>query len=167
MEFAVTVIGRDRVGIVADVTGRLAQLGANLTDSSMSILRGRFAMTLICEAETHAGAVREALASLDGLLVSVSEVEPDGPASPAGSSYVLSVHGADRLGIVAAVTRVVADEGGNITDLSTRLTGNLYVLIAEVDFPRGIAGELGTRLTDLATELSVEISLRPAEVDVL
>jgi glycine cleavage system transcriptional repressor len=167
MEFAVTIIGRDRVGIVADVAGRLAALGVNLTDSTMSILRGHFAMTLICEAQATADQLREALAGLDDLIVSVEEVAPEPPVSAGGSSYVLSVHGADRIGIVAAVARVVADAGGNITDLSTRLSGTLYILVAEVDFPGSRADELGTHLTDLAMELGVEINLRPAEVDLL
>jgi glycine cleavage system transcriptional repressor len=171
MEFAVTVIGRDRVGIVADVAGRLAALGANLTDSTMTLLRGHFAMTLICTAQATADQLRAALAPLGeaggGLLVSVSQVGADGPAGADGSSYVLSVHGADRLGIVAAVARAVADAGGNITDLSTRLVGTLYVLIAEVDLPPGIADELSKRLTELAASLDVEVSLRPAEADLL
>ena len=49
--------------------------------------------------------------------------------------YLLSVHGADRPGIVSEITAVVASAGGNVTDLSTRLTGDLYVLLAEVDLP--------------------------------
>ena len=44
---AVTVIGRDRPGIIADTTGLLADLGANLEDSSMTLLRGHFAMVLV------------------------------------------------------------------------------------------------------------------------
>jgi len=168
MEFAVTVIGRDRVGIVADVAGRLAALGANLTDSTMTLLRGHFAMTLVCTAQATADQLREALGDLSGdLLVSVSEVGADEPARTDGSSYVLSVHGADRLGIVAAVARAVADAGGNITDLSTRLAGTLYVLIAEVDLPPGVADDLSKRLTELAVNLDVEVSLRPAEADLL
>ena len=47
-ELAITVIGHDRPGIVADVAEVLAGLGANLTDSTMTRLRGHFAMTLIC-----------------------------------------------------------------------------------------------------------------------
>ena len=47
-EFAVTVIGHDRPGIIADVTEILAGLGLNLTDSTMTRLRGHFAMTLVC-----------------------------------------------------------------------------------------------------------------------
>jgi glycine cleavage system transcriptional repressor len=170
MEFAVTVIGRDRVGIVADVAGRLAALGANLTDSSMTLLRGHFAMTLICTAQATADRLRAALAPLSepgGLLVSVSEVGADGSSAADGSSYVVSVHGADRLGIVAAVARAVADAGGNITDLSTRLVGTLYVLVAEVDLPAGVANEVAKRLTELAASLDVEVSLRLAEADLL
>ncbi|HEX6686745.1 MAG TPA: ACT domain-containing protein [Candidatus Limnocylindrales bacterium] len=169
MEFAVTVIGRDRVGIVADVAGHLAALGANLTDSTMTILRGHFAMTLICTAPAAAEQLRQALTPVSdsGLLVSVSEVEADGSASSGGSSYVVSVHGADRLGIVAAVARAIAGAGGNITDLSTRLTGTLYVLVAEVDLPAGVADALAKALMELATALHVEVNLRPAEADLL
>ena len=36
------------------------------------------------------------------------------------------------------MTRVLADAGGNITDLSTRLVGSLYVVVAEVDLPAGV-----------------------------
>ena len=79
-ELAITVIGQDRPGIVADVAEALARLGANLTDSTMTRLRGHFAMTLIC-AGPAAAEVEAALAPLaaDGqLLVTVREVSPDG-----------------------------------------------------------------------------------------
>ena len=71
--------------------------------------------------------------SLDVTVREVPE-EPDLP--PLGSSYLVTVHGADRLGIVARLAGVIAEAGGNITDLSTRLSGTLYVLVAEVDLPR-------------------------------
>lgn len=79
----------------------------------------------------------------------------------------MAVHGADRMGIVAAMTRVLADAGGNVTDLSTRLTGALYVVVAEVDLPPGVAGELAGRLERVAAELGVEVTLRPADPDLL
>jgi glycine cleavage system transcriptional repressor len=168
MEFAVTVIGRDRVGIVADVAGRLAEQGANLTDSTMTLLRGHFAMTLICTAQATADRLREALGDLGGdLMVSVREIGGDGPATAGESSYVVSVYGADRLGIVAAVARAIAAAGGNITDLSTRLTGTLYVLVAEVDLPRGVADDLAKHLDELGASLDVEVSLRDTEADLL
>jgi glycine cleavage system transcriptional repressor len=45
--FAVSVFGRDRPGIVAALTRVLADAGCNLEDTSMTILRGHFAMMLV------------------------------------------------------------------------------------------------------------------------
>jgi glycine cleavage system transcriptional repressor len=168
-ELAITVIGPDRTGIVADVAEALSGLGANLTDSTMTRLRGHFAMTLVCTGPT-ADAVERALAPLSadgGLLATVRAVRPEADAAAAGTPYLVSVHGADRLGIVAAVTRVVAAAGGNITDLTTRLAGPLYVLVAEVDVPPGAADELAARLGVAAAELGVDVTLRSTDPDVL
>jgi len=165
-ELAITVIGPDRTGIVADVAGALAGVGANLSDSTMTRLRGHFAMTLICTGPT-AEAVEKALAPIGGVLSTVRAVQPETDGAGGGEPYLVSVHGADRLGIVAAVTRVVADAGGNITDLTTRLAGPLYVLIAEVDLPRGAADDLAVRLGVAAGELGVDVTLRRAESEIL
>ena len=45
--FALTIVGRDRAGIVSQVTKILFDLGCNIADSSCSILGGQFAMILI------------------------------------------------------------------------------------------------------------------------
>jgi glycine cleavage system transcriptional repressor len=168
-EYAVTVIGHDRPGIIADVAEILARLGLNLTDSSMTLLRGHFAMTLICAGPPRLGEVEAALDPLaKTLVVSVRELAPEAPPAEPGTPYVLTVHGADRLGIVAALTRTLAEAGGNITDLTTRLAGDLYLLIAEVDLPSQVdADALHARLRDVAARLGVEAALRPAEVEIL
>jgi glycine cleavage system transcriptional repressor len=168
-ELAITVIGPDRTGIVADVTEVLAGVGANLSDSTMTRLRGHFAMTLVCTGPS-AEEVEKALEPLTAdrkLLATVRAVQPEADAETNGEPYLVSVHGADRLGIVAAVTRVVAAAGGNITDLTTRLTGPLYVLIAEVDVPPGAAEQLAEQLAVAAAELGVDVSLRRAESEIL
>jgi glycine cleavage system transcriptional repressor len=165
-ELAITVIGPDRTGIVADVAEALAGVGANLTDSTMTRLRGHFAMTLICTGP-EAGAVQQALEPLTGLLATVRAVQQEADAAVAGEPYLVSVHGADRLGIVAAVTRVVAAAGGNITDLTTRLTGPLYVIVAEVDLDPARADDLAAQLGVAAAELGVDVTLRRAEPEIL
>ncbi|WP_328462984.1 amino acid-binding protein [Actinoplanes sp. NBC_00393] len=167
-ELAITVIGPDRTGIVADVAEALAEVGANLTDSTMTRLRGHFAMTLICTGPT-ADEVEQALEPISsgGLLATVRKVEPEADGAVQGEPYLVSVHGADRLGIVAAVTRVVAGSGGNITDLTTRLTGPLYVLVAEVDLPAGAGEELAERLAVAAAELGVDVTVRRSDSEIL
>ena len=171
VQLAVTVIGRDRPGIIADTTRLLAGLGANLEDSTMSILRGHFAMVLVAAADVTATEAEAALAPLsaDGSLqVSVREMPEEAPATPLGATYLVSVHGADRPGIVSAVTAVVAEAGGNVTDLSTRLSGELYVLLAEVDLPAAVDPEqLDRGLVATGLELGVEVSMRVLDPDVL
>jgi glycine cleavage system transcriptional repressor len=100
--------------------------------------------------------------------VTVREVPDEPDLAPLGSSYLLTVHGADRLGIVARLAGVIAEAGGNITDLSTRLSGTLYVLLAEVDLPRSAdVDALQTRLADVSAELGVDTTMRLLENDQL
>jgi glycine cleavage system transcriptional repressor len=166
---AITVIGHDRPGIIAEATAALADLGLNLEDSTMTLLRGHFAMTLICEGDAPSGRIEERLAFLtaDGSLdVSVREVPVEPVAAPVASSYVMTVHGADRPGLVSAVASQVARVGGNITDLTTRLSGRLYILSAEVDLPDGTdVAALETALAATAEELGVGATLRQVESD--
>jgi glycine cleavage system transcriptional repressor len=166
---AVTVLGHDRPGIIADVTGALAELGGNLEDSSMTLLRGHFAMTLVVTLDAAAPDVQDRLDSLlDDLTVYVRPLPDQGDLPAGGRPYVLTVHGSDRPGIVSSITRIVSTYGGNITDLTTRLAGGLYVLAAEVDLPDGIdVDALSQDLTSVARDLGVGASLRPAETDVL
>ncbi len=51
---AITVVGHDRPGIIAQAAEILADCGMNLEDSSMTLLRGHFAMTLICAGDAEA-----------------------------------------------------------------------------------------------------------------
>jgi glycine cleavage system transcriptional repressor len=165
---AVTVVGHDRPGIIAAAADALAGCGMNLEDSSMTLLRGHFAMTLVCAGDAAVDAVRDALAPLadSGLDVAVREVAPDPDAASSTASHLVTVYGADRLGIVARLVGVVAEAGANVTDLTTRLSGDLYVLLAEVALPGDAdAAALQDRLAGVATELGVEVTLRLLEND--
>jgi glycine cleavage system transcriptional repressor len=66
---------------------------------------------------------------------------------------------------VATLSRTVAESGGNITDLTTRLSGSLYVVVAELDVADPQA--LDTALRSAAQRLGVEVSLRPADADLM
>ena len=167
---AITVVGHDRPGIIAQAAEVLSQCGMNLEDSSMTLLRGHFAMTLICAGEADVAQIESALQPLvnGSLDVTVREVPEEPELPPLGSTYLVTVHGADRLGIVARLASVIAEAGGNITDLTTRLAGTLYVLLAEVDLPRSADVEaLQGRLAGVSAELRVDTSMRLIENDEL
>jgi glycine cleavage system transcriptional repressor len=168
-QHAITVLGHDRPGIIAEATGRLAELGLNLEDSTMTLLRGHFAMMLVCAGSATAPEIESALAPLtaDGSLsVSVREVPEEQVAPAAGTSWVLTVHGGDRPGIVSSVVSEVAAAGGNITDLTTRLAGDLYLLVAEIDLPASAdAAAVESAIHEAASRVGVAAIMRPAEAD--
>ena len=50
MRAIVTVIGKDHVGIIADVTALLAQYGVNVLDISPTVLQEYFTMIMLVDA---------------------------------------------------------------------------------------------------------------------
>jgi len=49
MKAIVTVIGKDRVGIIAAVTVKLAECGVNVLDISQTIMQGNFTMVMMVD----------------------------------------------------------------------------------------------------------------------
>ncbi len=169
--FAVTVLGDDRPGIVADVTGALAGLGCNLEDSTMTLLRGHFAMVVLVRTAHPLDDVSAALAPLSAeqrLTVDVRRLPERQVAAGDGAAYTLHVHGADRPGLVAAMTRVVLAHGGNIVDLCSRLGETTYTLVADLVLPAGGSVDaLEEELSAVAREIGVDFHLSAMDDDLL
>ncbi len=49
MKAIVTVLGKDKVGIIAKVSGELAKLGVNVEDISQTIMQDYFVMIMMVE----------------------------------------------------------------------------------------------------------------------
>jgi glycine cleavage system transcriptional repressor len=170
--FAVTVISKDRPGIVADITELLFRVGCNIEDSSCTMLGGDFAIILIV---SHVKPFPKArlvdefrrLHDEKGLAAVVRSLHDDEicPCKEEGELCLISVYGSDQPGIVYRVTRALADHQVNITDLNTRLIGSseepVYVMMLEAVLPAGMAIEGAEKLLEnLKKELNVEIGVR-------
>lgn len=172
--FVLSALGRDRPGIVAAVTRVLYDLGCNIEDSSMTRLGGNFAMLLIVQAPEgrRAGDLLTGLAPVArdlGLAVHADPASEDrGAPGEDGAQYVLSVYGADHLGIVWSVADRLAALGINITDVSTRLvpgTPPLYVMLLEVTAPPGLPEtQLQQEMAALAAQVHCDITTKPLDV---
>jgi glycine cleavage system transcriptional repressor len=183
----VTAVGFDQRGIVAALAGVLTDLGCNLEDSTMSLLGGNFAVLLMVALPDGVGpaAVESGLAPVAdrmGLAVSVRAI-PVGAEEPTSDSgarvedrdeaiYAFSVHGADRLGIVRHATEALAQAGGNILDLSTRLVGDaeepVYVLTITAGFDAGAEVEQAVAGVGRAVErFGVQCRAHRVDIDVL
>lgn len=63
----VTVVGKDKVGIIAGVTAALAQAQVNILDISQTIMQDFFTMIMICD-------MSKSLMDLSGLKSTMNEV---------------------------------------------------------------------------------------------
>jgi glycine cleavage system transcriptional repressor len=169
--FALTIVGRDRPGIVSQVTEILFKQGCNLADSSCSILGGQFAMILILghpefiDRESFGDAFKP-LEDAD-LTVALRVLKPGGEIRShiTGDLCMISVYGSDKPGIVYRVANVLGEKKVNITDLNTKLVGTedrpVYVMVIEAALPEGVEEEdVDDWLSPIRDELQVDITVR-------
>ena len=69
MKAIITVIGRDKPGIIAEVSGLLAEISFNIEDISQTIMSGNFTMIM----SVDLGTSKVALAELSQLMRELSE----------------------------------------------------------------------------------------------
>ena len=153
-EFTVSVVGEDRPGIVAAVTGALLELGGNVENARASILSGSFALVLAVNMPDGAttGDIERQLEPALGAMGLSAGIRPctGTQFTSNGAHAVITVYGGDRPGIVHGTAQVLADHGVNVMDLSSRLVGDppIYVL------------GIGVQLADGMTLESLEDCLR-------
>jgi glycine cleavage system transcriptional repressor len=172
--FAVSAIGADRPGIVVAVTRVLMERGCNLEDTSMSILRGHFAMMLVVAAgpDESAVALEAALVAATApmeLVVTVRPLQDGVPPVVGGAPWTVSVYGADRPGIVHQVASVLADMQINIVDLSTHVIGEesqpVYAMLLDVSVPASVDGD--AMVVALANLEGISCRAHPVDTDIL
>jgi glycine cleavage system regulatory protein len=161
-----TLLGRDRAGLVELVAQTLTDHGANWLDSRMSRLGGRFAGILMVEvAQEQSISLTTALRALESHGLSVA-VEDAGAAVQEGRRMKLSLLGQDRPGIVRQISEALAARRVNVEELATGtrsapMSGDL-LFHAEASLlvpPEVSAIELGRALESLAADLMVDLSL--------
>lgn len=131
-----SVMAKDRPGIVAEVTEAIHSLGGNLADLRESVLRGYFTMILIAgfPPRMTVGEVEKILAEATASRVAVTlHEEPTATTKSSAEAYVLSAAGRDRTGLVALVSRFCCDRGVNILDLASHAEASQYTMMLLLD----------------------------------
>lgn len=169
--FAIAAIGRDRPGIVADLSECVYSCGCNLEDASMTMLGGEFATLMLVSGtgERLQERLYEATKRTEWerhLTIFLRGVDPPAPKSEEAASAALVAVGVDKAGIVAGVSRALADHGVLIADLRGEVTPvpqsgtPLYTLRARLRVPAGCpVDDLRERLERVGTSLGVDVTL--------
>lgn len=79
---------------------------------------------------------------------------------------ILSVLGEDRVGIVAAVSNVLAESGANIEDIRQTIIGGIFsmTMLVTVDETATPFEGVQRRLSAIADDLGVQITLQREDV---
>ncbi len=189
-QMVMSVMSKDRPGIVADITGVIYQLQGDLADLNQSVLCDYFTMILIAtfdDTVTPEDVVAgfSHIQSETKLEVVVKEMDTPmevAKAKRVKETYILTAQGKNRSGLVHRIGLFCCQHGINILDLATTLSGDQYTMILQLDLSRvesvtakdglisrepGMVGAIDTirtSLTDYAEESGLTVVLQHEDI---
>lgn len=140
--FVISVLIRDRVGILRDITTAVTNMGANIDGISQTVVEGYFTVTLTAAFERPRSPdeirksilenfVKDEISAVvrphEGRPVAKQAVESDG--------YIVTLIGKDRPGILKAITTFMAAKCVNIEDWQVEFDGDNVTHIGEITVP--------------------------------
>jgi len=164
--FMLTLVGKDRPGIVAKTSEALVKAGCNFGEASMMRLGGNFSIMLMVQSATSADQLEQAIAPVTQAMNLRCHIDPiEGQLHDHRIPDVrIRVYGADRAGIVAEVTNALAEAGLDIFDLESDVAGTgdkpVYIMQIEGHASQGI-DKLQRALAKMDSD--IKVSLEPIE----
>lgn len=168
----VSVLGKDRPGIIAAVTKVMFEQDFNIEDVSQTILQNQFSGIFIASGPQRVLA-SDLLSALEkntaefNLHFHVSDLGTKGITwtSCQCDPFIITTRGPDRKGLVANITALLAAHNVNVTQLQAVFRGGISpernVMIYEVDIPMDTDMQtLRQALSNKAKELDLQISIQ-------
>jgi glycine cleavage system regulatory protein len=162
-----TVLGKDRPGLVSSLADIVANHGGNWLESRMARLAGQFAgiIRIECPSEVAAALMKE-LQSTDSSGLAVTAVLEEMAEAQPRRILVVDIVGNDRPGIVRELSAAAASAGGNIEELTTGLesapmSGHpMFRAHGIISIPQNTEiRELTLAIEQLGGDLTVDISV--------
>ena len=170
--YIMTAFGKDRVGIVADVTRVLYENNCNLEDTTMNLLADEFTLVLLFSASNPK--IEEQLSSdcrrlelEKGIAAFVRKLEPTETKKERDyKTCNLHIEGIDQGGIVYKTSKFLAANNLNIIQLSSAAKASpqsgatMYVMDIMVEMEKGVTlDQVEDDLNAMADELQVDINM--------
>ena len=169
--YVITSFGRDRKGIVNEVTAAVLAARGNVEESRMARLRGDFTITMLVSFvrdQSDVDAFKSDLARIEGLTTSVrASSEGEDAAKTVSTHRRVLLRGNDFPGITHAFTRVLFDRDVNIESMTTDTapapfgTERLFLVDALVRLSAGAASidALGASLRALERDMGLDVEI--------
>ncbi|MHB1458946.1 MAG: glycine cleavage system transcriptional repressor [Armatimonadota bacterium] len=166
-DYIVTVMARDRVGIIRDVSSALSDLGGNITHVNQTVMRGYFTLIVSVEMpdERTQLEIRQAVERNGGVGEFEVNVRPyeDLVAGKASASerFTLSLRGTNQGGVMKRVTVYLADRNINIDDFYAYAYDSKFVMLVQVSIPIGLdVEEIQSELAQVGIEYGLTVNLQ-------
>jgi glycine cleavage system transcriptional repressor len=165
--YMLTLVGKDRPGIVSHVSSALFEGGCNLGEATMMRLGGNFSIMLMVQSELNSKGLHDLVMpvaeSMD-LHLHIDRIE-GGLHQHLDPDVRITVYGADRAGIVAKVTGALAEAGLHILDLESDVAGSsdkpIYIMHIEGHAAEGI--EALRSALEVVHKEGIEVQIAPVQ----
>ena len=166
--YVISVMCPDQIGVIADVSEAIYELGGNLEAMSQTIMQGWFTMLVNATfpASVAGEDVQRRLAASGPFDVMVriageEELARDAPGKP----FIMTAIGEDKPGIVRRLARCCAGKGVNITDVWNEVRAGRFITIFHVTVPREVdPKDLRYELETAANELGVALTFQHQDI---
>ena len=170
-EIVLTIIARDRPGLVQTVAETVAAHDGNWIDSAMARLGDEFAgIVRVLVPDDRVADLEQALAALTDQGIAVTARRSGPVPESAGRAASFELTGGDHPGIVRDISAALAKHGASIDDLETRvfpgsMSGEkMFSARARIVLPDDLDAEaLRDELESIAHDIMVEIAFREAD----
>ncbi len=172
-QFIISVMSKDRPGIIADITGVILDLNGDLADLNQYVLGGYFSMILIAEFDenvtaedilagfSHINSETKIEATIKEMDVPLEIEKQNLPAE----TFIVTVQAENRKGLVQAIGLFFYKREINILDLETTRAGKHYTMIFQIDLTliQSIQG-LRVELQELGKHEQLDIVLQHNDI---
>lgn len=140
-QMIISVMSKDRPGIIADITGAIYHLNGDLADLNQSVLCGYLNMILIASFDEDV-TPEDVMAKISHIKTPVRfEVTVKVMDEPINvcyiplpsETYIMTAQGKNKSGLVYSVSQFCYAHNINIHDLATTLRGDQYTMMLQLD----------------------------------
>ena len=172
-QLVISVMSKDRPGIIADITGAILDLGGDLADLNQSVLGGYFTMILIAEFDdtvtaedvfagfSHINSETRIEANIKEMDVDLA-IEKD---KLPRETFVVTAQAINRKGLVKVMGDFFYSHNINVLDLVTTREKQRYTMIFQVDLSEiDSMKTLRNEIEELASKENLDLVLQHNDI---
>lgn len=170
--FVVTVLGGDREGLVAEITGKLADINVNIVDIEQSVIHGLFSMFMLIDTNKtiiNIDEIRGRLYEYSRRLnvnINITPLSEYGGEDKKEGREIqkITILGKDKPGIVAGISKALFGLNINIERIKMIARGDLLAMELFVNSKDVPLDKLRKRMEKTGDEVGVDIIVQPEDM---